>query len=204
MISGQFMLLPWLDEFRRRHPDVRFRLQLSDRMADVYRQQVDIAIRYGEPPDSSLIALPLAPSNRRGLCAAPEYLERRGTPASPRELPQHDCLCFMFGEDVHDRWRFMRDGEDMTVRVRSANVSNDGDAVRRWAVSGQGIAYKAHLDVVADLACGNLVALCTDWLGEAAPLYMICPDRRHVTPAVQLLREFIRQRCADTLSRTLP
>jgi DNA-binding transcriptional LysR family regulator len=196
---GRNALLGWLDEFRVLYPQVRLRLHLSDRNADLYRQPVDIAIRYGEPADSNLIALPLAPDHRRVLCAAPEYLARHGTPASPRELARHACLCFMTGDEVHDHWRFRRGAERVTVKVPAAQVANDGDVVRRWAVNGQGIANKARLDITGDLATGRLVALCEDWEGESAPLHLVCADRRLLTPAVALLRDFIRTRCEAVL-----
>lgn len=194
---GRNILLGWLAAFSRQHPAIRYRLHLSDRMADFYRQPVDIAIRYGEPQDSSLIALPLAPHNRRVLVASPEYLAAHAAPVSPQELGGHDCLCFMTGEDVHDRWRFCLAAARLTVRVRAVHVANDGDAVRRWALAGQGIAYKSKLDVAQDLSAGRLVALCPDWETEATPLYLACADRRQLTPAVRLLQEFLAGRCAE-------
>jgi DNA-binding transcriptional LysR family regulator len=194
---GRNLLLPWLDEFQQQHPQVDLRLQLSDRLANVYSDPVDAAFRYGEPPDSGLVALPLAPANRRVLCASPDYLARRGTPASPRELVSHDCLCFMLGDEVHDSWRFTRAGEPaITVRVPATNVANDGDAVRRWAVRGRGIAYKARFDVADDLAHDRLVALCTGWTTEASPLFLVVPGRRQLTPLLRSLRDFIAQRTA--------
>ena len=192
---GRNALLGWLDEFRVRYPAVRFRLQLSDRNADLYRQPVDIAIRYGEPADSGLIAQPLAPDNRRVLCASPDYLARHAAPASPHDLKEHTCLCFVTGDDVHDRWRFRRGSERLAVRVPASLVANDGDVVRRWALAGQGIASKSRLDIIGELATGRLVPLCPDWEGEPAPLYLVCADRRLLTPAVALLRDFIRARC---------
>ena len=77
---GRNLLLPWLTEFRQRHPGLTLRLFVSDQQADVYRDPVDIALRYGRSQDDSLVALPLAPDNRRLLAAAPAYLARQGTP----------------------------------------------------------------------------------------------------------------------------
>ncbi|MET4576407.1 LysR family transcriptional regulator [Ottowia thiooxydans] len=194
---GRNVLLPWLHEFQQLHAEVDIRLQLSDRMANVFSEPVDAALRYGKPPDSSLVALPIAPSNRRVLCASPAYLAQHGEPATPVELAERDCLCFMLGEDVHDRWRFSRaDEAEIAVRVRSANVSNDGDVVRRWALLGKGIAYKAGFDVAEDLVEGRLRALCTDWSTEAAPLYLVLPSRRQLTPLLRCLRDFIALRTA--------
>lgn len=195
---GRNVLLPWLDEFQALHPGVELRLQLADRTANVYSEPVDAALRYGKPPDSSLVALPLAPANRRVLCAAPGYLARHGAPATPQELAAHGCLCFMLGEEVHDRWRFWGQGAaPLSVRVRSTNVANDGDAVRRWAVLGRGIAYKSGLDVADDLIEGRLQALCTGWTTEAVPLYLVVPGRQQLTPLLRRLRGFIAQRCVQ-------
>lgn len=80
---GRHVLLPWLDEFQQRHPRVNFQVRISDRLADLYRQPVDIALRYGTPGDSGLVALPLGEHNRRVVCAAPAYFARHGMPRTP-------------------------------------------------------------------------------------------------------------------------
>ncbi|MES2946256.1 MAG: LysR family transcriptional regulator, partial [Pseudomonadota bacterium] len=149
---GRQVLLPWLNEFQQMHPAIQYRLHLSDRVTNVYSELVDAAFRQGEPPDSSMLALPLDLRNRRVLCASSAYLARHGTPGSPQALAEHRCLCFMLGEDVYDRWKFWQGGTEVTVRVAGGNISNDGDVVRRWAVAGQGICYKSHMDVAADIA----------------------------------------------------
>lgn len=198
---GRNLLLPWLEAFQQLHPGIQYRLHLSDRVTNVYSDLVDAAFRQGEPPDSSMLALPVDLTNRRVLCASPTYLEKHGTPATPQALAQHICLCFMLGEDVYDRWRFWRDGEEAAVRVGGGNIANDGDVVRLWALAGRGIIYKSGLDVAADLMAGRLVALCTEWQTEASPMYMVLPGRRQLTPGLRLLREFIGERCA-ALART--
>ena len=194
---GRNVVLGWLDEFLLAHPGVSLRLDLSDRIADVFRQPVDLALRYGAPPDSSLVALPVAPHNRRVLCAAPAYLARHGTPHAPTALGEHNCLCFRLGDEVHDRWRFQTDGGTVSVEVRGDRVSSDGEAVRRWALAGQGIAYKSRLDVAEDLAAGRLVQLCPEVVGEAAPLHLMCPDRRQITRTAHRLHAFLAARCAQ-------
>lgn len=193
---GRNHLLGWLDEFQARWPEVSFSLQISDHLADVYRQPIDLAIRYGTLHDSGLVALPLHAANRRLLCAAPAYLAARGTPATPEELAGHNCLRFRIGDELHDQWRFSRDGREVTVEVAGDRACDDGDAVRRWALAGRGIAYKSALDVAGDLAAGRLVHLCPEWQGEPAPLALICADRRQLSPTVVLLREHLRERCA--------
>jgi DNA-binding transcriptional LysR family regulator len=194
---GRNILLPWLDAFEAQHPQVRFRLQISDRRANVYNEPVDAAFRYGHPPDSSLVALPVAPDNRRVLCAAPSYLARRGTPTHPSELAEHDAVCFLLGDELNDRWNFWKDGQAVEVKVRPHHVANDGDVVRRWALMGRGLANKSRIEMAPDLAAGRLVELLPDWQTDAAPLYMVLPDRRQLTPGLRLLREFVASACAQ-------
>jgi DNA-binding transcriptional LysR family regulator len=191
---GRHVVLPWLNEFQARHPNVRLRLQLSDRVADIYREPVDIALRFGKPPESRMVALPLLPDNPRVLCAAPSYLARRGTPASPHELAHHNCLCFMLDETVNDRWRFRRDGEEIEVAVHGDRVAGDSEIVRRWALDGLGLCYRSRIDVQADLASGRLRLVCPDWEGNNVPLYMVLANRKQVSPVVRVLREFLVSR----------
>jgi DNA-binding transcriptional LysR family regulator len=188
---GRHVVLPWLNDFQALHPGIRLRLQLTDRLADIYREPVDIALRFGKPRDSGMVALPLLEDNRRVLCAAPAYLARRGVPASPRELAVHNCLCFMVDETVNDRWRFRKGDEEIEVAVRGDRVADDSEIVRRWALDGLGLCYRSRIDVQADLARGALRIVCADWEGNNQPLYMMLADRRQVSPAVRMLREFL-------------
>jgi DNA-binding transcriptional LysR family regulator len=197
---GRHVVLPWLNDFQARYPGVTLRLQLTDRLANIYREPVDIALRFGVPPESSMVALPLLEENRRVLCASPAYLARRGVPASPRELEGHNCLCFMLDETVNDRWRFRKGDEEIEVAVQGDRVADDSEIVRRWALAGLGICYRSRIDVHADLAGGRLRLICPDWEGVNAPLTMLLANRKQVSPAVRVLREFLQQRCA-ALSR---
>lgn len=197
---GRHVALPWLDDFQAENPALSLRLLLSDRPADIYRHPVDLALRYGSLPDSSLVALPVAADNRRILCASPAYIASHGQPATPHQLVDHNCLCFLLGDEVHDRWRFTRDGDELSVQVRGNRIADDGDAARRWAIAGRGIAYKSALDVAGDLAAGRLRRLCPEFAGEAAPLNLLCADRRQISPLVQTLRQFFAERCSSLLA----
>ncbi|HEX8955088.1 MAG TPA: LysR family transcriptional regulator, partial [Burkholderiaceae bacterium] len=189
---GRNVVLPWLNEFQLRHPAVSLQLHISDRMADLWRQPVDVAIRYGDPEDSSLVAQPLVTDNRRVLCAAPHWIARHGRPETPADLRRFNCLRFALADGLHDRWRFVRDGQETGVRVDGDRTTDDAELVRRWAVAGAGIAYKSRLDVLADLRTGSLAALLPQYAGEETPLYFVCPHRLMLTPAVTALREMLQ------------
>ncbi|ASC66552.1 LysR family transcriptional regulator [Achromobacter denitrificans] len=192
---GRHVLLPWLDAFQEQHPRVGFQVRISDRLADLYRQPVDLAVRYGTPTDSGLVALPLAEHNRRVVCASPAYFARHGMPQAPADLRRHNCLSFVLGETLHDRWTFLRaDGSTLTVPVKGDRVGDDGELVRRWALAGQGVAYKSRYDVLSDLRAGRLVEALGDYASEPSPLYLLCVHRMLLSPAVRRLREFLQER----------
>jgi DNA-binding transcriptional LysR family regulator len=192
---GRNVLLPWLDAFQALHPGISLQLWISDRAADLLRHPIDAAIRYGELDDSGLVAQPLAPDNRRALCATPDYLARHGTPTHPDDLRSHNCLCFVWGEQIHDRWTFDLPRGPHTVRVSGNRISDDADVVRRWGLAGHGMIYKSRLDVAADIAAGRLVELMPG-LGGPAPVNLVSAHRAQLTPAVQQLRDFLRERLA--------
>ncbi|HWW68561.1 MAG TPA: LysR family transcriptional regulator [Duganella sp.] len=194
---GRNMLVGWLDQFQTRYPKVGFQLSISDRVADMYRQPVDIAIRYGRQEDSSLIALPLAPDNRRVLVASPAYIEQHGGLAELKELTRHNCLRFVLEDVVHDRWCFYpgAGAEPVAVHVNGNRSADDADLVRRWAVAGLGVAYKSRLDLSEDLRAGRLRILMPDVAGEPTPLNMLCMHRSQITPTVLQLRDFLRAQC---------
>ncbi len=201
---GRNLLLPWLDDFQHQHPGLSLHLKMSDRAADLIRQPLDAVVRYGTLPDSSLLALPLAAGNRRALCAAPAYLERHGAPTKPDDLRRHNCLRYVWNEQVHERWRFTLPGGDRTVAVTGNRVSDDADVVRRWAISGEGLVYKSRLDLIGDLMAGRLLELFPASHGEPAPLHLICAHRSQLTPAISQLHTFLRERCMALMSKQAP
>ncbi|MBV8124109.1 MAG: LysR family transcriptional regulator [Burkholderiaceae bacterium] len=200
---GRHVLLPWLTEFRRQHPQLRLRLSFVDRIADVFRESVDVAIRYGEIEDASFVALPLAPWNQRVLCAAPDLLTRSGGVRTLDDVARHDCLVYALSGRMHDKWTFNEAGQRRVVHVRGVLQSDDGEVVRRLAVAGEGLAYKSWLDVADDLRSGRLVAPLPQLAGELSPLNLVCPHRRQFSPAVQQLHRWLRQRF-DVLREASP
>lgn len=198
---GRNTLLPWLETFMQTHPQVQLRLLLGDRVTDLFREPVDIALRYGEPEDSRLVALPVAPGNRRVLCAAPAYLQRHGEPRQIGDLREHNCLIYMLGGRAYERWRFHEGDAEHSLQVAGDRLSDDADVVRRWAVAGAGVVYKSWLDVAGDVHAGRLNVLLPDLLGEPTPLNLICTHREQLSKPVHLLRDFVQARCAELLAQ---
>jgi len=189
---GRNILLPWLSEFRREHPELTLRFHLSDQVADLFRDPVDVAIRYGLNQEANYIALPLAPWNRRVLVASPDYLARHGRPQALDVLQQHACLLYLQLGRTYDKWRL----GNRTVQVSGPLFSDDADVVRRWALLGEGIAYKSWLDVSANVASGELEVLLPEHPGELTPVTLVCPHRKQLSPAVSQLHIWLRDRFA--------
>lgn len=190
---GRTVLSPLLDSFLARHPGLHIALHVSDVRHDLLRERVDIAVRYGELRDSTLVARPLC-TTLSTLVASPDYVARHGAPQHPDELAQHNCLTLHRSERPHLMWTFVRDGAEHTVRVQGNRRADDGALVREWAVQGLGIAQKARLDVLADLRAGRLVELMPQWQGQRYPLHAIVPTQRHLPLRVRrLLDELVLQ-----------
>lgn len=166
---GRNRLAPILDRFLEQNPEVSIDLHLSDGFVDMATMGLDMAIRYGELADSSLIMRRLA-DNARIVCAAPSYLEANGTPGDPLDLAHHNCLLMRFGSDVDRAWPFDIDGRRKRVVVRGNRIANDGDLIRQWALEGRGIMRKSQWDVQQDLAEGRLVPLLRNF--EVEPIHL--------------------------------
>jgi DNA-binding transcriptional LysR family regulator len=189
------VLLPMFDEFLRVHPGVKLVLNVGDRVLDVLRDEVDIALRYGVLADSRLVARTLMPA-RPILTASPAYLKERGTPRSPMDLVDHNCIAFMRGGRLFQTWRFGRDGQWTTVRVSGDRTVDDASLAHDWAVAGAGIILKTEVELRHDLRRGALVPLLTEWETEPYPLHALLPSGRFIPHRVRTLVDFLAERFA--------
>lgn len=191
---GRHVLNPWLDEFTARYPQVVPALLLSDSLSHLIADDVDLMIRFGVPPDSSLIARPLA-TNRRVLCASPAYLRRKGMPDHPDQLTNFDHI-IAGSSGWSSEWRLQRGDESCVFKVplEAARETNDGALARQWAIDGHGITLKSIWDINADLAAGRLQLVMPDWQTAEAPVHALYPRNRYLPPRVRALLDFLRER----------
>jgi DNA-binding transcriptional LysR family regulator len=188
---GRNVLLPWLNVFQQQHPEVTLTLQFSDRLADLFRDAVDVAIRSGQLGDSSLVSQQLT-SGRRVLVAAPDYLARHGTPQTPADLQQHNCLLFYLKQGLFNQWRFEDGKRSIEIKVQGDRMSDDAAVAREWAVAGVGIAYKSWIDVRSDVQAGRLQTVLDAYTREVVPLHAVYPHRNSASPTVRALLSFLR------------
>jgi len=190
--SFQF-LAGWISEYIQAHPRLAVTLRVGDRMHDLPREAVDIAVRYGELSDSSMISRILVRAHRF-LVASPKYLERSAPLRCPADLANHRCLAWLTRDQPKVQWSFVSpSGAPETVAVKPV-LCGDSLLVREWAVRGDGIAYKASVDVAADIRAGRLVRLLAEYQGEVVPISAVMPSGRFVPTRVRAMVDHLAQR----------
>ncbi len=190
------VLMPMFDEFLRLHPGVKLALNVGDRVLDVLRDEVDLAIRYGELSDSRLVARRLLLAHPV-LSASPDYLSRHGTPHTPTDLVDHNCISFIRGGRTFSSWRFGQSGQWTEIRIGGDRIVDDASLAREWAISGAGIIFMTEIEQRHDLQSGNLVRLLTEWETDPYPLHALLPSGRFVPNRVRALVDFIAGRFTE-------
>lgn len=187
---GTECLLPVLPRFTERYPAVTIDLALSDTIVDLVEERADIAIRIGPLRDTRLVAKKLGHS-RMVLVASPDYLARRGTPASPDDLEAHDCLRFSFRRSV-DSWPF-RIGKRVVQRpAAGCFFGNSGQVVRQMAIAGGGIARHGRFHVASDLRAGRLVEVLADYnAGDGEDIHALYAAEDRSAPKVRAFLDFL-------------
>lgn len=193
---GRLYISPLLPEFLALHPDVRVSVDLNDLRVDLVSSGMDLAIRIGALDDSSLVARKLA-TNRRVLCASPDYLRRHGMPRTPADLERHECLLLVGSQGRNDTWRLQDGDHEVTVRVNGRIESNQGELLRDAAVAGLGIALHSTWHVNGDLRAGRLQVVLPDYPLADTGIHAVMPQRRLVPPRVRAFVDFLADRLGD-------
>ncbi|MFB0493132.1 DNA-binding transcriptional LysR family regulator [Methylobacterium sp. OAE515] len=189
-IFSRHVLAPRLPEFVARFPDLTTIVVQQPDAGDLVAEGIDVAIRFGPQPPSSLSSRLLL-RTRVLTVAAPAYLERHGRPSAPAALAGHDCIQFL---DPQRRrpfaWEFLRDGETLPVATKGSLTFADINTMIAACVSGAGVAQVLALGVEGLLKTGALVELFPDWPGETFPLHAVRPSRRLSPAKVEAFLDF--------------
>lgn len=181
---GIARLGPLLAGYHARHPQVKLDLTLNDRLVDIVEEGYDLAIRVTRQPAPNLIARKLADAQVLA-CAAPDYLARAGTPATPSDLADHTCLTYSYWAGG-DEWQLQGPGGTRaSVRVGGDLRANNGDVLREAALAGMGIVLQPDFLVGDDLAAGRLLRVLPDWQVPAIGVYAVYASRSHLAPKVR-------------------
>jgi LysR family transcriptional regulator, transcriptional activator for dmlA len=192
---GRSHVAPLISRFVRKHPAVEVQLQLSVNPPPLSDDSFDVCIRFGEPPEARVIARRIA-ANRRLLVAAPAYLERHGSPATPRDLTHHNCIGIRQGDEAYGLWRLAptrSTGRAVTeaIKTRGSLTTNDGEIAVNWALDGHGILMRAEWDVARYLRSGRLVQVLPGWQTPAADIHAVYPQHHQTSARVRAFVDFI-------------
>lgn len=172
LAHGRLSIVPLVAAFSARYPAIVVDLVLGDEVVDVLGGQADVAIRFGQLPDSPLTAR-LIGSTGQVIVASPDYLARHGTPDIPQDLLRHNCLRFNFRRAAPD-WPFREDGREYSLKVSGTIEGNSGDALSQLARLGAGIARIGAFSVAQDLEHGALVPLLERYNpGDREPIHAV-------------------------------
>lgn len=178
--------------FMMRYEEIAIELDFSPRLVNLIDDGFDLAVRFGAPKDSTLVARKLAPRTM-ALAASPAYLNRFGSPQTPEDLLRHNCLMGNF-----DRWRFQYAEGIREIKVRGRWRSrNTGDALVAAASQGLGIVYLPIYNLQAQLDDGSLKRLLTDFMVQDMATWLVYPHRQYLPLRVKLLVEFLMAHFKD-------
>ncbi len=189
-------LAPLWGEFRERHPQVRLDVTLADRVVDLVEEGYDLAIRIATLASSTLISKRLA-RTRMVLCASPRYLAAHGAPRHPAELAGHAVISYSYWF-TRDEWHFDGPAGRVSVKTDPCMHTNSGDTCRAMALAHQGVILQPSFLIAEDLAAGTLVELMPEFRSIELGIYAVYPTRKHVSPKVRVLIEFLGERFSRT------
>jgi len=201
---GRQRIVPLLPEFLRLYPDVRIELELSDRLTSLAKEGFDLAVRHVASVPDTHVAWKLC-DTRSVLVASRSYLQRRGTPARPEDLSDHDCLHYL-RDSTSPTWAFEpRKGRSgrITVKISGVFAANNSEALRETALAGLGIALVPDFSAQQEIEAGRLRQVLSDWRVVGAfgeQLFAIRPYAPQVPRTVQALVAFLRERLAGGFS----
>ena len=181
------------------YPALSIELVVRDQLGDLIEERLDVALHVGEPPDSSLLVRRIGAFGR-ALVAAPAYLKKRGTPARPADLLDHDCIIHEYGSES-SQWHFKGPDGRETIRVQGRFHANNAAIVRRAALDGDGVAMVPEALIVDDVRLARLYRLLPHYQTDRVPASLLYPSRRHLPPRTRIVIEAMAREAAKIAAR---
>lgn len=197
---GQRHILPIIDKFLKKWPELRADIVFTDRYVDLIEEGFDIAIRIGEPKDDSRILTRTIATQNMVTCASPEYLALRGVPQIPADLSSHDTIFFR-SADKRRVWRYQTP-EGYYIYDGPGRMDIDSsEAMLSSAIAGFGIIQLPDYLANQSLEMGSLIAILTEFKVDPEPVRIIYPSKRHLSPRI---RGFVDAIADDWVNKGIP
>jgi LysR family transcriptional regulator for bpeEF and oprC len=192
-ILARQVVAPALPRFLAAYPELSVRLSANDRLIDMVDEGVDVMLRIGELPDSSLIGRSVF-SNRYICCASPDFIAQHGRPEHPDDLDRLPCLNFVYPKARQLRpWTFQRDGQPFTATPRGAVAMDHVESLIEMAVQGGGIVQHLSVSLIAPLRSGALVPLLAPWQAPGPDVSVLYPQRHQRAAKIKVFVDFIEE-----------
>jgi len=191
--AAEFLLAPVITRFLKAYPEIKLDISVEDALTDIVAERYDAGIRPGERIARDMIALRIGEPMQLAVAACPAYLAERGTPKTPQELQQHNCIRIRFSSGVFLPWRFASKRRSLWVQVDGSLVANDSALAIRAVSDGLGLMQFAREYFAPMLADGRLVTVLDDWAPPPFEgFYLYYPSRRQIRPALKVFIDFLR------------
>jgi DNA-binding transcriptional LysR family regulator len=190
---AQLMLGPQLSRFLKRFPGLKLELMTRDRLGDLVAEGFDLAIRFGEPRPSALVARKLL-DTRVVTVASPIYLKKAGHPKHPSELEEGNHRLIDFRDPETGRaseWAFQQGRKEIEINSNAQLLLSDIATMHAVCLAGYGIAQLLELGIEPLLESGRLEIVFPDWLDERFPLYALHPSRHYLPPKTRAFLDFV-------------
>jgi DNA-binding transcriptional LysR family regulator len=188
IVFGRLHIVPVVTEFLDAYREVHVQMMLVDRVVDLIDEHIDLALRIGELPDSSLIAVRLGTIGRV-VCASPAYLAAHGVPAHPEELAGHDAVTFA-GLSSPKEWSFRVGGATQRFPVRSRLTVNTAEAALDAVMAGAGLTRVMSYQAAEAVRDGRVVMVLRDYAPEPNPISLVYPSGRLVPLKLRAFLDF--------------
>jgi len=186
------VIAPRIGEFTALYPDIRLEVSVEATNVDIVANQFDAGIRLEGRIDRDMIAVRVSDKFRMAIAASPGYLAAHGTPATPDDLQNHNCIRMRLSNGAILPWRLRGNGKAIEPRVSGSLIANDVDLIVAAALDNVGIVYGPSEYTAQYIAEGRLVLLLESWTPVAGSWFLYYPSRRQTPAALQALIDFFR------------
>lgn len=192
VLFGKLFILPAVVAYLQRYPEMDVSAMFLDRMVNLLEEGIDVAIRIGALPDSSMKAVRVG-SVRRVLCAAPEYLRKHSPPKAPADLSRHLIIAAL-GVTPTNEWKFRQGNKSLLVRLKPRLSVNSNDAAIEAALQGFGITRLLSYQIAPQLAAGKLKIILAEFEPAPMPIHVLHREGRYAPAKIRSFVDLIVDR----------
>ncbi len=190
---SRYHIVPYLEEFLEQYPNLQLDISLTENPVNIIEEGRDLQIRIQIPHEESLEVQKLM-TNRKVVCAAPDYIKKHGKPKTPQDLLKHNCL--IFGEN--SIWKFENKTDGKTVELKDINGNikcDNGEIIKELVLAGIGITLKSMRDIEIELAEGKLIELLADYeITNETQFYVVYPAGKYLSPKIKAFVDFFQKK----------